>query len=48
VEALEALPTAGVEVLDFFEERSAAFFALGRSRLARLEERLAETGRLDS
>lgn len=32
VQALDDLGAAGVEVLDFFEERSAAFFALGRAR----------------
>ncbi|HSK09371.1 MAG TPA: 2-succinyl-5-enolpyruvyl-6-hydroxy-3-cyclohexene-1-carboxylic-acid synthase [Vicinamibacterales bacterium] len=32
VEALEPLRAGGAEVIDFFEERSAAFFALGRAR----------------
>ncbi len=32
VEALGSVSAADVEVLDFFEERSAAFFALGRAR----------------
>lgn len=32
VEVLERLDAAAADVLDFFEERSAAFFALGRSR----------------
>ena len=32
VEALEPLRGRGVEVLDFFDERAAAFFALGRAR----------------
>ena len=32
VEALEPLPADGLEVLSFFDERSAGFFALGRAR----------------
>ena len=32
VEGLEPLRQGGVEVLDFFDERGAAFFALGRAR----------------
>lgn len=32
VEALDALASLDVEVLDFYEERSASFFALGRAR----------------
>jgi 2-succinyl-5-enolpyruvyl-6-hydroxy-3-cyclohexene-1-carboxylate synthase len=32
VEALTGVPSPGIEVLDFFDERSAAFFAIGRAR----------------
>jgi 2-succinyl-5-enolpyruvyl-6-hydroxy-3-cyclohexene-1-carboxylate synthase len=32
VEVLERLPAGGADVLSFFEERSASFFALGRAR----------------